>query len=230
MPELNLRSIEPLVTILLVLVQRKCARAKRRKQCLTAWKVTGLTRPCDAQSVRASLVSSGIIRGERRFAPGSASIASRRAAKVTTIGWAGSKSLSTSRPKTARARHDASYLATRGILEGAADFASHCQDHDGPLIAAQLKALADDYERRADKASRRYSQGFGSPRALNTRGIHELTGSFPQQLSGRPEIELQRNVDSSVGGGASCVSARKLWCTRRASFRKKGLFRFHDCD
>src|SRR6266576_1501234 len=124
MPGLNLRSIEPLVTILLVLVQ-----AKRRKQCLTASKVTGLTRRCDAQSVRANLVSSGIICGERRFAPASASIASRRAAKVTTIGWAGSKSLLTSRPKTARARHDASYLVTRGIFEDAADFASHCQDH-----------------------------------------------------------------------------------------------------
>src|SRR4051794_14923070 len=126
MPELNPRSIEPLVTILLVLVQ-----AKRRKQCLTASKVTGLTRPCDAQSVRASLVSSGIIRGERRFAPASASIASRRAAKVITIGWAGSKSLSTSRPTTARARHDASDLTTRqGIFGDSADFASHCGNHD----------------------------------------------------------------------------------------------------
>jgi hypothetical protein len=86
MPHLNPRSIEPLVTVPLVSVHPKCAQAKRRKQCLTAWKVTGLTRPCDAHSVRASLVSSGIIRGERRFAPGSASIASRRAAKVTTIG------------------------------------------------------------------------------------------------------------------------------------------------
>ena len=35
MPELNLRSIEPLVTILVVLVHPKCAQAKRRKQCLT---------------------------------------------------------------------------------------------------------------------------------------------------------------------------------------------------
>jgi hypothetical protein len=95
MHELNLRSIEPLLTIVLVLAHPKCAQARRRKQCLTAWKVMGLTRPCDAQSVRASLVSSGIIRGERRFAPGSASIASRRAAKVTTIGYAGSKSVST---------------------------------------------------------------------------------------------------------------------------------------
>src|SRR5438046_8675394 len=102
-----------MVTILLVLVHPKCAQAKRRKQCLTAWKVTGPTRPCDAQSVRASLVSSGIIRGERRFAPGSASIASRRAAKVTTIGWAGSNPLSTNRPQTARGRHDAADLTTR---------------------------------------------------------------------------------------------------------------------
>jgi hypothetical protein len=184
------------VTILLVLVQ-----AKRRKQCLTASKVTGLTRPCDAQSVRASLVSSGIIRGERRFAPASALIASRRAAKVTAIGWAGSKSLLTSRPKTARARHDASDLTTRrGIFEDGADFASQCQDHDGLVIAAQLKALAEDYERRAHRASRRYSQSFGSRCALNTRGMHELTGSFPQQLSGRPKIELRPKVDPVVGG------------------------------
>jgi hypothetical protein len=88
MPELDLRSIERLVTILLILVRPKCAEAKRRKQCLTVWKikVTGLTRPGDAQSVRASLVLSGIIRAERCFAPGSASIAPRRAAKVTAIG------------------------------------------------------------------------------------------------------------------------------------------------
>src|SRR3954462_12338718 len=59
-PELNLRAIEPLVTILLVLVRPKCTQAKKRKQCLTAWKVTALTRVSDAQSVRASLVSSGI--------------------------------------------------------------------------------------------------------------------------------------------------------------------------
>jgi hypothetical protein len=45
----------------------------------------------------ASLVSSGIIRGEPRFAPGSASIVSELAAKVMAIGWAGSESLSTSR-------------------------------------------------------------------------------------------------------------------------------------
>src|SRR3954471_22583144 len=131
MPELNLRSIEPLVTILLVLVHPKCAQAKRRKQCLTAWQVRGLTRPCDAQSARASLVSSGIIRGECHFAPGSASIALRRAAKVTTIGWAGSNSLSTSRPKNARGRHEASNLTTRqGIFENNSGFASHCRNHD----------------------------------------------------------------------------------------------------
>src|SRR5262245_12095164 len=103
----NLSSIEPLVTILLVLVHPKCAQTKRRKRCLTAWKVTGVARPCDVRSVRESLVSSDTIGGERRFAPGSASTSSRRAGKVTTIGWAGSKSLSTSRPRTARGRHDA---------------------------------------------------------------------------------------------------------------------------
>src|SRR5205807_126054 len=112
MPDLNLRPIEPSMTILLVLLQPKCAQPRRRKECPTASKVMGLIRPRDAQSVRASLVSSGIIRGERSFAPGSALLALRRAAKVTTIGWAGSKSLSTSPPKIARGPHDSSDLAT----------------------------------------------------------------------------------------------------------------------
>jgi hypothetical protein len=49
----------------------------------------------------ASLGLSGIIRGEPRFAPESASIGSELVAKVTAIGWAGSKSLSTGRSKTA---------------------------------------------------------------------------------------------------------------------------------
>jgi hypothetical protein len=86
MPDVDLRSIEPLVTILLVCMRPKFAQAERRGQCLTVWKVTGITRQLDAQSVMASLVSSGIILGEPRFAPGSASIASRRAVKVTAIG------------------------------------------------------------------------------------------------------------------------------------------------
>src|SRR3954454_21171199 len=121
------------MSILLVLLHPKCAQPKRRKQCLTASKVMDLMRPRDAQSVRASLVSSGIIRGERSFAPGSASIALRRAAKVTTIGWAGSRSLSTSPPKIARGPHDSSDLATRQrIFEDRADFASHHQNHRGP--------------------------------------------------------------------------------------------------
>ena len=86
MLDVDLRSIELLVTVLVVCMRPKFAQAKRREQCLTAWKVTGLTRPRDAQSVMASLVSSGTTRGEPRFAPGSASIASERAVKVTAIG------------------------------------------------------------------------------------------------------------------------------------------------
>jgi hypothetical protein len=86
MAELDLRSIEPLATVLLVSLHSKNERAKRRKQCLIALEVTGLTTPRDAQSVEGSSVSSAIIRGERRFAPGSATIVSRYAAKVTTTG------------------------------------------------------------------------------------------------------------------------------------------------
>src|SRR5262249_18145606 len=110
MPDVDPCSIEVLVTIILLCMHPKCAQAKRREQCLTAWKVTGLTGRRDAQSVRASLVSSGIIHGEARFAPGSASIVSERDAKVTATGSAGSKSPSTSRLKIARGPHDLSDL------------------------------------------------------------------------------------------------------------------------
>ena len=105
------------------------------------------------QFVGASLVSSGIIPGERSFAPGSASIASRRAAKVTTSGWAGANRFRPSGRKTARGRHGASDLTTRqGIFENSADL-STAKTMTDQAIVAQLKALADDYERRAEKAS-----------------------------------------------------------------------------
>ena len=61
------------------------------------------------------------------LAPGSASTSSRRAAKVTTTGWGGSKSLSTSRPKTARgvmtlqiSQRGKEYLKTAQTLHRAA--------------------------------------------------------------------------------------------------------------
>ena len=74
-------------------------------------------------------------------------------------------------------------------------------------IAAQLKAVADDYERRAEKASLDDAKHCSIRLALNTSGIHELMDSFPQQLSGRPEIELQPKVDLSVGGDELCQRA-----------------------
>jgi hypothetical protein len=131
MPNVDLRSIEPLMTILLVCKRPKFAQAKRREQCFIARKVRGLTRPCGAQSVMASLVWFGIIRGEPHFAPESASIASKLAAKVTAVGWAGSKPPSTSRPRTARVRHGPSNLTTRqGMFEESADFVPHSQNPD----------------------------------------------------------------------------------------------------
>ena len=59
-------------------------------------KVLGLAEPRDAQLVMASLASFGTTRGEPRFVPGGASIASEFAEKVTAIGWAGSSSPSIS--------------------------------------------------------------------------------------------------------------------------------------
>jgi FixJ family two-component response regulator len=88
-------------------------------------------------------------------------------------------------------------------------------------IAAQLELLAEDYGKPAETASLdNAAKAWLDPlRALNTSGIHDLIGSLLQRLSGRPEIEFHWKVDPRVGKGASCVSACKLWCTRRASFK-----------
>ena len=52
-------------------------------------------------------------------------------------------------------------------------------------IAAQLKALADDYERRAETASFDDAKALLNPLlALNTSGIHELIGRFPAAAIG----------------------------------------------
>ena len=59
---------------------------KRRLQCPTAPKVLDLAEPRDAQFVMASLVSSGTTRGEPRFVPTSALIASELAGQVIAIG------------------------------------------------------------------------------------------------------------------------------------------------
>jgi hypothetical protein len=67
-------------------------KTKRRQQCPTAPKVLDLAKPRDAQSVMASLVSFGTTRGEPRFVPRGASIASEIAGQVTAIGCLGSKS------------------------------------------------------------------------------------------------------------------------------------------
>jgi hypothetical protein len=59
--------------------------------------------------------------------------------------------------------------------------------------------------------------------------MHELMGSFPQQLSGRPEIELQPKVDPSVGGERA-VSACVSYGVPGTHPSEKGLFRFQDWD
>jgi hypothetical protein len=73
-------------------------------------------------------------------------------------------------------------------------------------IAGQLKALAGDYERRAEKASLDDAAKAlaRSALALNTNGLHELMSSV-----------------------AELCQLRKPWCTPRILW-KKGLFRFHD--
>jgi len=100
------------------------------------------------------LVSSGIIRGERSFAPGSASIASRHAAKVTTVGYLVPNRF---RLVAHKAREGVMTLqiSQRGeeYLKTAQTLLRAAKTMADQAIAARLKALADDYERRAEKAS-----------------------------------------------------------------------------
>ena len=112
---------------------RQIAETKRRQRWPTAAKILVLARPRAAQSVMADLVSSGTTRGELRFVPGTASIASDLAAKVTEIGWVGSKSPSTSCQRTARGLYDRLDLATRqGISGNSSDVAPLRPNHGRP--------------------------------------------------------------------------------------------------
>lgn len=79
MPELNLRSIEPLVTILLVLVHPKYAQTKKEKTM--PYRFESQSHGSD-KAMRCA-VCQGKFGLERRCVPGSASIALRRAAEVT---------------------------------------------------------------------------------------------------------------------------------------------------
>jgi hypothetical protein len=91
MPDVYLRSIEPLTVKALGACVGKEARRKGDSQCPTAPKVLDLAEPRDAQFVMASLVSSGTTRGELPSVPESVSITSGFAGQVIAIGWAGSE-------------------------------------------------------------------------------------------------------------------------------------------
>src|SRR3954453_12659203 len=133
---------------------------KRRLRCPIAPIILDLAVPRDAQFVMASLVSSGTTRGEPRSVPRSASIASELAGKVTAIGWAGSKSPSTA-AREPREGFMTVQISQRGkeYLETAQTLLRAAKTMTDSAIAGQLKALADDYQRRAEKASHVDSDG-----------------------------------------------------------------------
>src|SRR5580765_466567 len=92
-----------------------------------------MEKPRDAQSVMASLVSSGTTRGELPFVRRGASITSELAEKVTAIGWVGSKSPLASCQRTARGFYDFPDLTTRqGVFRNSTDFVPRCANHDRP--------------------------------------------------------------------------------------------------
>jgi hypothetical protein len=113
-----------------------------------------LAEPRDAQFVMASLVSSGTTRGEPPFVPKSASIASELAGQVTAIAALAPNRL---RPGVSEPREGPMtfQISQRGkeYLRTAQTLLRAAQTMTDRVIAGQLKALADDYQRRAEKAS-----------------------------------------------------------------------------
>src|SRR5215472_13367260 len=168
MSELTAGTIETLIpTVPDCMHRRTQARATRtgsyrrtdtikpgEDQCQTAPKVMERAKPRDAQSATANLVSSGTTRGEHPFAPEGVSIASKRAGKLTATGAAAANDFL---PTSTDTREGAmtfnisgrgkQYLGTARTLLRAAETMTDI------VVAAQLKSLADDYQRRAEKAS-----------------------------------------------------------------------------
>jgi hypothetical protein len=121
----------------------------------TAPKVIDIAEPRNARSVTASLVSSGIFRGELLCVPGSASIVSELARQVTAIGCRPG-----SRPPCSRCKRTVEVVMTLEIsrrgkeyLKTAQTLLRAAQTMTDGAVTGQLKALADDYQRRAEKAS-----------------------------------------------------------------------------
>src|SRR5580692_11785045 len=107
----------------------------------------------DVRSVMAGLVSSGTTRGEPLFVPRSALRISEPAGQVTAIGSRGCKS-----PKPDAENREGTMtfqISQRGreYLKTAQDLLSAAKTMTDSAIADQLRALADDYQRRAEKVS-----------------------------------------------------------------------------
>jgi len=102
----------------------------------------------------ASLVSSGTTRGEPPFVPRSASIASELAGRVTAISCPAPHRLrlGAGEPREGSMTFQ---ISQRGkeYLETAQTLLRAAQTMTDRAIAGQLKALADDFQRRAEKAS-----------------------------------------------------------------------------
>jgi hypothetical protein len=134
--------------------RRSGDKARRRPQCPTALKVLDMAKPRGARFAMASLVSSDTTRGGPLCVPGRASIASKLAGKATAIGCPGFTLLWTLCQRIARGSYDVPDLTARQeILENGADVAPRCSSHDRLCDCGSAQRLAEDYERRAQKAS-----------------------------------------------------------------------------
>ena len=154
--------------------RRTATISQRRPQCPITPTVLDLAEPRDAPFVMVSLVSSGTTHGEPPFVPRSASIASKRAAQMTSVGCPGFTSPYTRRQRTARGLYD---------VRDARRAASHDHDH-GLVIRDNLTVLGADVERAGSRLSRDWL-GWPSLSDQRERGISGMGGrmSFISQRS-----------------------------------------------
>jgi hypothetical protein len=105
--------------------------------------------------VMAGLVLSGTTRGEPLFVQGNASIASELAGQATGIGCLGCNRPRQSDREPREGSMTFQQISRRGkvYLKTAETLLRAVQTMTDRAIAGQLKALADDYQGRAEKAS-----------------------------------------------------------------------------
>src|SRR5262245_36961933 len=110
-------------------------------------------------------------------------------------------------------------LTTRqGISEDSADFASHCQTMTDQAIATKLKVLAETTSGEPRRPRSTMQSLARSAASAEYAWQTWADGQRPSAAIGPTRDRTSAESRHERRRGARRVSARKLWCTRRASY------------